>query len=162
MNKQFNDPASLRRAVTELVGLRCEGADNPYGSVLRLDLGPLGRRITDASDVPPHGLRHLTVLSPWRLEDRNAIIADWNVAGSPDGSLSSIAGQLVGDVVVHAEASAPGWDLRLQWQSGRTLVVFGDSTPDRADAWFILGTDGLEVAATPVPGSGPLHESPAT
>src|SRR5690348_6894631 len=139
----------LRSAVGELVGQRCERAENPYGSILSIDLGPLGLRGDDPPDAKPHGWRHLTVLSPWRLQTDELVVADWNVDGGTHGSLPRIIQRLVGDRVVRAETRAPAWDLELYWESGLALYVFGDAMDDRDSAWFILGTDGLEVSATP-------------
>lgn len=141
--------AKLRSAVGELVGQCCEGVENPYGSILSIDLGPLGLRSDDLPGAKPHGWRHLTVLSPWRLETDQYVIADWNENGAPAGTLPQTIQVLHKQSVVAAETAPPGWDLRLRWSNGLSLVVFSDSTDDREDAWFILGTDGLEVSAAP-------------
>jgi hypothetical protein len=139
----------IHDVVAQLAGQRCEGADNPYGSILSVDLGPLGLRRGEESGAKQHGWRHLTVLSPWRLHTDREVVADWNVEGGAGGPLPALVKQLVGDVVMAADTSGPAWDLRLTWKSGLTLCVFSDSTDDRDDAWFILGTDGIEVSAAP-------------
>ena len=139
----------LKRVVAELVGQRCEGIDNPYGSILSIDIGPLDIRSGDPLGAKPHGWRHLTILSPWRLQSSRAVLADWNVDGGTGGFLSEIIRQLVGDVVSAASTTGPAWDLSLTWKSGLVLTVFADSNDERDEAWYILGTDGLEVEARP-------------
>lgn len=139
----------IERAVADLVGQRCARAENPHGSILSIDLGPLALRSSDAADARPHGWRHLTILSPWRLQTKDHVVADWNVDGGVAGVLPQLIQQLVGDRVIAAQTSMPAWDLRLDWESGLTLTVFGDCTNEREDAWFILGTDGLEIAGSP-------------
>jgi len=138
----------IQQVLDELVGQRCEGVDNPHGSVLRLDIGPLGTRV-DAPDDPPHGWRHLTILSPWRLESRTEVVCDWNEPGGPTGSLLAKVQSLAGVAVTSATASPPGWDLVIEWSNGTRLLVFSDRNDNREDAWVILGTDGLELGAGP-------------
>lgn len=145
----------LRSAVGDLVGQRCERAENPAGSILSIDFGPLAVRTDDPPGAKPHGWRHLTVLSPWRLQSDELVIADWNVDGGPSGALPHVIHQLVGDRVVRAATTGPAWDLTLHWESGLVLVVFSDITDERDTAWFILGTDGLDVAAVPEVGDLP-------
>lgn len=142
------DEAKIR-VVRDLIGQRCERVENPYGSVLSVDLGPLGVRLDDRPDTKAHGWRHLTVLSPWRLQTADFVVCDWNDEGGPAGRLGDLLGALVGERVSSAEATGPGWDLILHWSNGMSLMVFSDSTDHRDDAWFILGTDGVEVAAGP-------------
>ena len=125
-------------------------AENPYGSILSLDFGALTLRKGDEPTAKTHGWRHLTVLSPWRLQSADEIIADWNVDGGANGKLHQLIQGLVGDTVVSAQTSGPAWDLALQWVSGLTLSVFGDATDDRDSAWFILGSDGIEASAVPI------------
>lgn len=139
----------VRGALAELVGLRCEGVDNPYGSVLRLDLGPMGRRPGDSPSARPHGWRHLTILSPWRLQNSGQVVVDWNVPGGAGGRLSEAVRPVLGQEITEARAQAPGWDLIINWRGGLQLVVFSDSTEDREDAWVILGNDGLELGVGP-------------
>lgn len=139
----------VQAVIRELIGQRCEGADNPYGSILRMEIGPLGRRADDPPTAAPHGWRHLTVLSPWRLESIDGVIADWNLSGGDQGEILGRVAALVGLTVVAASAEPPGWDLTLSWSNGMRLRVFGDCTQDRDDAWVILGTDGLELGAGP-------------
>lgn len=140
----------LSKLVQDIVGHVCEVAENPYGSVLSLDFGPMGRRANDAPDAKLHGWRNLVILSPWRLEDDVSVRADWNVEGGSEGELQEILKALTGHKVVSASTSGPAWDLRLEWSHGLRMVVFADSTDDRDDAWFILGTDGAEASAVPI------------
>ena len=142
--------SDLQSLVRDIVGQQCEGAQNPNGSVLSLDFGTLGRRANDDPSATPHGWRHLTVLSPWRLESEAEIVIDWNTDGGTGGAIMPAIEGLIGQRVVAASTAPPGWDLRIRWSNGLTLVVFGDSTDDREDAWFILGTDGAEAGAVPV------------
>ncbi len=121
----------------------------PHGSILRLDLGPLGHRATDGPQDRPHGWRHLTVESPWRLEDEQYVICDWNFPGGKDGDIARLASTLVGHHVVQATAVAPGFDLDLRFSGGLRLVVFADSDDVRQDAWMILGTDDLTLSVGP-------------
>jgi hypothetical protein len=141
--------SDVQSVIHGLIGQRCEGVDNPYGSILRLDIGPLGRRADDSTATPPHGWRHLTVLSPWRLESASEVIADWNLSGGFEGVILGRVKILIGLTVVAASSQPPGWDLVLSWSSGLHLRVFSDRTQDRDDAWAILGTDGLELGVGP-------------
>jgi hypothetical protein len=136
--------------VAELVGLRCERVENPHGSILSVDFGELGHRADDPPGAKTHGWRHFTVLSPWRIESSHEVICDWNVEGGTRGRISALAQVLVGQRVVRATTEPPGWDLKVSLSEGVVLAVFGDATCDRADAWFILGTDGAECGATQV------------
>ena len=133
-------------AVAELVGLPCTEATNPYGSILSIDFGPLDEA---APDVRSHGLRHLTVLCPWRLQTDAEVVLDWNVDGGASGFIAPTLRTLLGTEVVSATTRPPAWDLAISFSNGLTLVVFGDSLDVRSDAWFILGRDGLEVIAKP-------------
>jgi hypothetical protein len=138
------------QAVNDLVGLACTGAKNPYGSIISIDFGPLTLRVDDNALAEPHGWRHLTVLSPWRLQTAYEVILDWNVDGGANGLVGPGLQSLIGAAVESAETTLPGWDLVLIFSNGIQLLVFGDCLDERTDAWFILGTDGLEVAAQPV------------
>ncbi len=146
----MRDTDSVDRVMRELIGLPCENVDNPYGSILRLDLGPLGHRATDGTQERPHGWRHLTVESPWRLEGDRYVICDWNFSGGKDGDISRLAQTLIGHHVLEATAIGPGWDLDLRFSGGLRLVVFADSDDGRDDAWMILGTDDLRLEVGPV------------
>lgn len=137
----------LQVAVEQLVGMECKVAENPYGSILSLDFGPLGRRVEDAPDAKLHGFRHLTVLAPWRVQDAGGVLFDWNSPGGADGELKSLIQIFVNEAIVSASTSPPAWDLNIRWESGCQLVVFGDFSDD--EAWFILGTDGFEAVARP-------------
>lgn len=141
---------NLIGAVRDLVAQPCLRAENPYGSIISLDFGALTLREDDAPTAKRHGWRHLTVLSPWRLQSTEDIIADWNVDGGVHGRLHELIQILVGDTISSADTSAPAWDLALRWVSGLTLSIFGDVTDDRDSAWYILGSDGLEVSASPI------------
>lgn len=144
--------SSIRDVLRELSGVKCEGADNPHGSVIRFDLGELGLGPKqDATDVA-HGWRHLTVLSPWRIQTPTLILGDWNA-----DDISPVLRERVGKRVEAAESAPPGWDLRIKWEDGVELLVFGDATIDRDDAWFILGTDGLEISGSPEFEATPLE-----
>ena len=153
--EQMQNPEDVLRLVGQLVGLPCTRVENPRGSILSIDLGDLGSRPGDTVSDRPHGWRHLTVLAPWRIESNAAVLCDWNVEGGASGRIVELAASLVGKGIVAAATSPPGWDLRLDFDGGITLVVFGDATVDRDDAWFILGTDGAEGAGTPVWASEP-------
>jgi hypothetical protein len=142
-----SDPRVL---LADVVGQRCERATNPHGSILSLDFGELGRRIDDDASSVLHGWRHLTILSPWRLQLPAEVLCDWNSSGGPSGALGAVIAQLEGQTVVAAATTTPAWDLILTFSSGVQLMVFGDSTDSREDAWFILGTDGTECGAVPV------------
>ena len=142
-----SDPRVL---VRDIVGQLCEGATNPYGSILTLELGTLSQRLSSTEPGELYGWRQLTVLSPWRLQTETAVLCDWNCEGGANGTINPVIEQLKGEHVVTAETAPPGWDLRIHWSNGLSLVVFGDSTDDREDAWFILGTDGAEAGAVPV------------
>lgn len=133
----------------ELVGQRCEGVDNPYGSILRLDIGPLAVRVDDEVGAKPHGWRHLTIESPWRLVLQREVLCDWNDDGGTGGVLTDLIASLKGKTVLEVSAAPPGWDLRIRLSDGFELFVFSDSNDDRDDAWFILGTDGLTLSAGP-------------
>ena len=144
---------SLSSYLNELVGQKCEGVDNPVGSVLRLDIGPLGLGPHDEPDSEPHGWRHLTIKSPWRLQNVQEVLCDWNLCQTDAGALRACIAQLAGQTIQNAEADLPGCDLRLSWSNDLMLIVFADTNEDREDAWFILGTDGLELTAGPAKGA---------
>jgi hypothetical protein len=122
-----------------------------------LEIGPLGKRIDDAPDARPHGWRHLTIYSAWRLDAADHVICDWNFTGGAKGEIMPLIQTLVGRKVESAVANAPGWDLRIALSGRLTLVTFSDSNDERDDVWMILGTDGLELGAVPV--YGPAHPS---
>ena len=143
------DAFSVTRVLHELIGQRCENVENPHGSVLSIDIGPMGTRVGE-ENAKAHGWRHLTVLSPWRLETLDKILTVWNTPGGTEHpDLVVAVSRLIGLRVVNVESSPPAWDLTITWSSDIPLRVFADSTPQREDAWFILGTDGEEVAGVP-------------
>lgn len=144
-----SNPESL---VRDIVGQRCEAAKNNYGSLLSLDFGPLALRADDDPSATPHGWRNLMIFSPWRLETETEILCDWNTEGGVTGKINPVVETLVGQHVVAADTAPPGWDLRLRWSDGLSLVVFGDGLRGDDDAWFIIGTDGAEAGAIPVMG----------
>jgi hypothetical protein len=117
--------------------------------VLRFDLGQLALGPHDEPNSRPHGWRHLTIKSPWRLQTGAQVLCDWNAKSGAEGEILKVASQLVGLTVKGVQTSPPAWDLELHWSNHTTLVVFSDSNEDRDDAWFILGTDGLEIIAGP-------------
>lgn len=141
--------ADIKRVLDELIGQRCEAVDNPLGSLLRLDIGPMGHRADDGPEDEAHGWRHLTVFSPWRLEDHERVICDWNFPGGKNGVLRSLIQHLLGSTVQAATASPPGWDLTLTMSNGLKLFVFSDSQDEGDDAWMVLGTDGLTLGVNP-------------
>ncbi len=145
----------LEEHVHALIGQRCTGADNPVGSVIRLDIGELGLGPLSGPKSKPHGWRHLTVESPWRIQSRSKVLWDWNTPGGVGGDIEGALRDFVGATIMEAEVSPPGWDLRLVWSNGLEIVVFSDSTEDRDDAWSLLGTDGLTLTAGPQKGDGP-------
>ncbi len=140
---------SVSAILEGLVGLWCSRVDNPHGSVVRFDIGPLGRREDDAPGSLLHGWRHLTVLSPWRIESHSEVIGDWNLSAISSTAITELVQPVVGHTIVAIGARAPGWDLSVEWSNGMRLRVFGDSNEFRDDAWVILGTDGLELGAGP-------------
>lgn len=140
---------TLTDVLAGLVGERCAGVDNPYGSVLRLDIGPLELPAGASADERPHGWRHLTVYSPWRLTSETDVLCDWNDDGGAKGHLTQLITVLHGQAIVSANSVGPAWDLRLEFSEGVTLYVFSDNTDERDDAWVILGTDGLELGVRP-------------
>jgi hypothetical protein len=117
-----------------------------------LEIGPLGSRADDAPDARPHGWRHLTIYSPWRLDDVDHVICDWTFPGGAKGEITPLIQTLIGRNVESVVADAPGWDLHIRFSGGLMLVTFSDSDEDRDDAWMILGTDGLEIRAAPIYG----------
>lgn len=141
--------ADLSNYVHELIGQRCEGVDNPIGSILLLDIGPVGRGPHQEEDSSPSGWRHLTIESPWRLQDNARVICDWNAPGGKNGKIIQVVNALVGHLVTQAHTSPPSWDLQLSWSNGMSLLVFSDTNEDRQDAWSILGTDGITIVVGP-------------
>jgi hypothetical protein len=95
------------------------------------------------------GWRRLTVNSPWRIQSADSILADWNSDNGLNGELVTSASQLVGATLDSIEVIPPAWDLLLKWSNGWSVFVFSDSDDLRDDAWYILGIDGLEIAAGP-------------
>jgi hypothetical protein len=137
-------------AANDLVGLRCEQTANPIGSVLSIDFGEMVLAQDAIPGERPHGWRHLTIFSPWRLESADAVLVDWNVEGGAGGRIAPMIGTLVGDTVQEVQTAPPGWDLWIVWLSGLVLKVFGDVDDSREKAWMILGTDGLCITAVPI------------
>lgn len=158
------DTYLLKKLIGDIVGQTCTGATNPHGSVLSLDFGPKAVHPGWPSDARPHGWRHLTILSPWRLENDSEVICDWNVSGSgPNGhgEIQSEIQALINTSVTGAETEPPGWDLRITFQNGLRLIVFGDAVIDRDKPWFILGTDGARGAAQQQWRRGPDASQPS-
>lgn len=138
--------AEVGVAVGQLHGLACTQADNPHGSIILVDLGPLAV----PEGLPPaaaaRGYRSLTILCPWRLETATDVLGDWNQPGGVSGRINELLSLLVGSTVIGAEVFPPAGDLRIRFSNGIQLVVFVDSDSEADDAWSILGTDGLEIA----------------
>lgn len=138
-----------RELLADVVGQVCSGVSNPHGSIVSIDFGALGRREDDDPAAFPHGFRHLTILSPWRLQSEAEVLCDWNSSGGTGGTIESVLPILAGRKVISAIATPPAWDLIVKFSGDVQLVVFGDNDDDRDDAWFILGTDGQECGAVP-------------
>lgn len=139
----------VEQLLNDITDQPCSRAENPHGSILSLDFGVLSRRQDDEPGAKKHGFRHLTVLSPWRIQSPGEVICDWNTTGGAKGGITPAVAELVGCRVVKASCWLPAWDMRLKFDNSWELVVFGDSDDDREDAWFILGTDGAEGGAVP-------------
>lgn len=136
--------------VRQLVGTTCEMVTNPHGSILSIDFGPMSLPAEALPMERPHGWRHLTVLSPWRIDDADHVLVDWNVDGGANGRIAPLVQVLLGQTVESAHTAPPGWDLSLKWSNGLELRVFGDCDDYRDKAWMILGTDGVQASAKPV------------
>jgi hypothetical protein len=140
----------IEEIVRSMIGLECTEIQNPYGSILCIDLGEMRLRPDSPPKAMPHGFRSLTVYSPWRLEDDNEVWLDWNVTGGFNSPLARHIPVLLGQTVTHAHTAPPGWDLTITWSGGLRLVIFGDAVDVRDTAWFILGWDGVQVSARPI------------
>jgi hypothetical protein len=145
----MSNDIELNSVVQQLPGLHCGAVGNPYGSILSVDFGEMGLRPNALPNETPHGWRHLTVFSPWRIDDDEEIIVDSNVNGGVHGSIAGLLSPLMKAVVSNARVSGPAWDLVVEWSNGLRLTVFGDCDDDRDYAWMILGTDGVNVVAKP-------------
>lgn len=133
-------------AVAQLRGLACTQADNPHGSILLIDLGPLAVPEGLPAEAPKRGYRSLTIFCPWRLETATDVLGDWNGSGSTSERINQLLSSLVGVTVADAQVFPPSGDLRINFSNGTHLIVFVDSNGEAADdAWSLLGTDGLEV-----------------
>lgn len=140
----------LENLVANLVGQRCACVDNPHGSILSIDFGALGLRADDDPGSAPHGWRHLTILSPWRIESRTEVLCDWNVDGGSSGRIAGLLSTLVGERVVSAATAGPAWDLRIEFSDGSTLIVFSDATEAHLWAGARARLTGIG-ASTPSP-----------
>ena len=145
--------AAASEVMSTLVGLRCEAIDNPHGSIIRLELGEFANQVDDPPGARPHAYRHVTVYSPWRLENNERVLADWNLPGAPNDDIPQALAVLIGSHVLEAHCVMPSCDLDLRFTGGRRLYVFADSDPEDS-SWFVLGTDGLSAAAGPLKASG--------
>jgi hypothetical protein len=139
----------VSRELRRLVGSTCTGVTNSVGSVILIDIGPMGRGPHQAEHSPEQGWRSLLVDSPWRLQTQSRVLCDWNAADGAQGTLSRCISTLVGRVVTKVEVAPPAWDLRVWFSDDVDLVVFNDAAPDREYSWTVLGTDGLEIVAGP-------------
>jgi len=144
------EESAIQEVVSQMVGRRCEAASNPYGSTLSIDIGELRLRPGSAPGSKPHGFRHLTIYSPWRLENESEVILDWNVDGGAHGLINPLIQVLVGQTAISAVTSPPAWDLTIEFSGNMRLLVFGDADDDRDTAWFILGSDGVGASARPI------------
>jgi hypothetical protein len=140
---------SIQEVLHGLVGQRCQWVDNPVGSILLIDIGPVSAEGGETSGLRPRSWRHLTVECPWRLQSQDRVLCDWNDDGGVGGLIERTVSALHGQSVTGASAIAPAWDLKLTFSGGLSLFAFADSNDLRADAWSILGTDGLEAAIGP-------------
>ena len=140
--------ANIARVLDSLAGLEVSRAESPVGYVLSLDLGTLGRSADATTEERTHGWRHLTVLSPWRIESTDGTICDWVACVEAPRSALPLS-FLRGKRVHEARSRAPTWDLVIHFDGGLLLTVFTSRSKDREDGWFVLGTDGVEVAGVP-------------
>ena len=141
---------TLAKIFAQMVGHVCEEVDNPTGSILRLYIGQMSRLADDALPTSkPHGWRHFTIMSPWRLQNSSTVICDWTVTGGKHGSLGKYITVMMQRRVVSIGAIPPAWDLQIEFDNDLSLFVFSDATNDRDSAWFLLGTDGLVLNAAP-------------
>ncbi len=146
------------RVLAILDGLRghvCTGVDNPIGSVLRLDIGPLSvpthgseKDGTDRGITPaPHGWRHLTIESPWRILYRGEVVCDWNDRGGFHGTIGADIRKLLNARVEEVQADTRTWDLAITFNDDLELGVFCDTEEDREEALTLMGTDNLLITA---------------
>ena len=140
---------SLPELLDGLTGQECTAILNSVGSILLIDIGPLGRGPHQLHDSPAQGWRSLLIDSPWRIECPAGVVCDWNADNSVDGEMARCIASLVGRTVERCCAFPPAWDLRVSFSGDLHLVVFSDSDAGRRHSWTILGTDGLEVVAGP-------------
>lgn len=143
-------PDKLLNVLLGLVGQRCTGADNPHGSVIRLDIGDLGPASGEPEHSKKHGWRHLTIQSAWRLESAEEVLASWDTSESDGEVLAERLRSLLDRKILAATAAPPAYDLAIELSGGVVLKVFCDCGDTETDCWFLLGTDGLEVGARPV------------
>jgi hypothetical protein len=151
----------LEQILSQIVGLPCSRAQNPFGSTLTLDFGELILPKDALPKEKPRGWRRLTVYSPWRVQDDREILFDWNVDGGTRGMLPALVQMLVGSTVNSAATTLPAWDLTVDLSNGLRLCVFGDFDDAREAAWFITGSDGMAISARPrarpLPKTGSLN-----
>ena len=136
---------AARTAVAQLVGLECSQAQNSIGSILLLDFGML-RAMALENPSLMSGAWTLMVYSPWRLEDEDGAVADWNLQGGPNGSIGRLIATLANARVTSVEVLEPQGDLSVRFSTGHRLFVFVDSSAPGNDAWWLLGANGDEVA----------------
>ncbi|HTD62984.1 MAG TPA: hypothetical protein VK679_20155 [Gemmatimonadaceae bacterium] len=138
--------AEIHNTLQALVGQPCTGTLNPMGSILLLEIGPLGRPADDA-DAELRGWRSFTIYCPWRLDDVDHTICDWNFSGGAKGEIYPLMQTLVGRTVESVVTNAPGWDLRIGFSGGLTLTTLSDSDTERDEVWIMFGNDGFKFKA---------------
>jgi hypothetical protein len=93
----------------------------------------------------------LYISCAWRLDDnQNILFSSGNALSHPEG-LAVALEQLVGQQLVGVEASPPGWDATLTFDSGLRLRVFCDQPNDQdnydlftaAEVFAVMGRKGV-------------------
>jgi hypothetical protein len=150
------DEAALRRVLRALIGKRCWAIDagRRTGSAYSLDLGakiPRGVPLVhpsidvDVREFEPEASVFAQACA-WRLHDGDAVVAtcaDENAFGGP---IEIGLRRLVGGVITETNVSIPGWDLRLDWDTGMILCLF-PTTSSREDETDYQITAANELVA---------------
>jgi hypothetical protein len=71
------------------------------------------------------------------------------LCGGYEGEITPLIQPLVGQVVEMVSAEPPGWDLRIRFSGGLTLITFSDREDVDRKVWTILGTDGVILRVEP-------------